>query len=350
METAETFPKMDETLVISGKELVAWQRSLSQAIRDPETLIEVLSLPREWTEVARRAGNQFPLLVPKSYVAKMRSGDINDPLLRQVLPLGEELVASAGFSVDAVGDANSRRAPGLLHKYQGRALLVATGSCAIHCRYCFRRHYPYREDPRRMDEWESAFRVLEADHSIHEIILSGGDPLMLTDHRLGELVHRLAAIPHLRRLRIHSRLPIVLPNRVNERLLKLLRECRLRTIMVVHANHPNEVVDDCEDALRTLVRSGITTFNQAVLLRGVNDHADVLVQLHERLIDVGVVPYYLHQLDRVQGVGHFEVDESIGLKLIAELRRRLPGYAVPEYVREVAGAEFKVPIHDSKHG
>jgi EF-P beta-lysylation protein EpmB len=228
-----------------------------------------------------------------------------------------------------------------LHKYAGRALLIAAGSCAVHCRYCFRREYPYGDEPRRLDDWEAALSVIAADDSLHEIILSGGDPLMLTDARLGAIVERLAGVPHLRRLRIHSRLPIVLPDRITDGLLTLLRGTRLTPIMVVHANHPAEIAGDCRDALALCVQSGMTTLNQAVLLRGVNDDADELAVLCERLIDVGVLPYYLHQLDRVRGAAHFEVDERVGRALIEALRERLPGYAVPRYVREEAGEECK---------
>ncbi len=321
-----------------------WNDSLAEAIRDSDLLIETLRLPEELKEPARQASRLFPLFVPLSFLERMRTGDPNDPLLNQVLPLGQEFVQTPGFTIDAVGDSKSRRAPGLLHKYSGRALMIVTGSCAVHCRYCFRRHYPYENEPRRIDDWEPAFAVLASDPSIHEVLLSGGDPLMLTDHRLESLISRLAAIPHLKRLRIHSRLPIVLPDRVTSKLVDLLTNTRLTTIMVVHANHPREVVGDCESALKTLVRSGITTFNQSVLLRGINDNVETLAELSERLIDVGVVPYYLHQLDQVQGTAHFEVAESVGIALISELRRRLPGYAVPQYVREDAGAAHKTPL------
>lgn len=324
--------------------MASWHQSLASAIRDPNQLIELLDLGDEWKHQAVRAAEQFPLIVPRSYVARMRPGDPHDPLLRQVLPLENEIQSSGGFSIDAVGDAASRIAPGLLHKYQGRALLIATGACAIHCRYCFRRHYPYGNEPRRLDEWDPALLALAADDSIHEVLLSGGDPLMLTDLRLGNLIERIATIRHIERLRIHTRLPIVLPDRITRSLIELLTQTRLTPIMVVHANHPNEVVDDCADSLRLMVRSGITTLNQAVLLRGINDEADTLATLSERLINVGVIPYYLHQLDRVQGTAHFEVDEAIGRQLIAELRRRLPGYAVPDYVREVAGEAHKVHV------
>lgn len=321
-----------------------WHDSLSKAIRDPHVLIDTLRLPDELKQPAENAARGFPLLAPLSYVARMRPSDPNDPLLKQVLPVGHELLDAAGFGVDAVGDRDSRRAPGLLHKYHGRALMISTGACAVHCRYCFRRHYPYGDEPRRLNEWEPAFALLESDTSINEVLLSGGDPLMLSDSRLGDLIERLATIPHLRRLRIHSRLPIVLPDRVADPLIDLLTRTRLTPIMVVHANHPGEVVADCEQALKTLVRSGITTLNQSVLLRGINDEVETLANLSERLIDVGVIPYYLHQLDRVQGTAHFEVEESKGISLMTDLRKRLPGYAVPRYVREDAGASQKTPL------
>ena len=321
-----------------------WHDSLAAAIREPAALLQRLGLPDSLLEPARSAARLFPVMVPESYLLRMRPGDVNDPLLRQVLPLGAELLESPGFENDAVNDKAARTAPGLLQKYQGRALMILTGACAIHCRYCFRRHYPYADEPKRLDDWEPALHAIAADESIHEILLSGGDPLMVPDRRLGELLRRLEAIPHLRRLRIHSRLPIVLPNRVSPELVDLLTTSRLTPIMVVHANHPREIAGDCSAALRMLVRSGITTLNQAVLLRGINDSVDVMQPLCERLIDLGVMPYYLHQLDRVRGAAHFEVDEAVGRELIAELRWRLPGYAVPRFVREEAGWPHKRPL------
>jgi EF-P beta-lysylation protein EpmB len=222
--------------------------------------------------------------------------------------------------------------------------LITTGTCAVHCRYCFRRHYPYGDEPRRLDDWTPAIDTLAADSTIHEAILSGGDPLVLSDSRLRTLIEALAAIPHLKRLRIHTRLPIVLPDRVTDSLLEVLRESRLQPVMVVHANHAQEVVDDCAAALRRLVSAGIPTLNQAVLLKGVNDSIEDLSELCESLGNLGVIPYYLHQFDRVQNAGHFEVPVERGLELVEELRRRLPGYLVPRYVREEAGAESKTPL------
>lgn len=321
-----------------------WKRSLATAVRDVETLVRELELPEEWAASTTEAMRSFPLLVPRSFLARMRMGDPHDPLLRQVLPVVEEDLASPGFVIDAVDDQAARHAPGLLQKYQGRVLLMAAGSCAVNCRYCFRRHYPYSDEPRRMEDWEPAIQAIEQDASVHEVILSGGDPLMLPDERLAELVERLERIEHLTRLRIHSRLPIVLPDRVTPELIELLRGSRLQPVMVVHANHPHEIAGDCQQALQLLVRSGIPTLNQAVLLRGINDDADVLADLCERLVDLGVLPYYLHQLDRVAGTAHFEVPESRGLELVAELRKRLPGYAVPQFVREEAGEASKSPI------
>lgn len=329
------------------RERTPWAASLAQAIRDPDTLITRLNLPDTLRAAARTAALQFPVMVPESYLARMRPGDPRDPLLLQVLPLAAEENEVPGFQPDAVGDHAARSAPGLLHKYAGRVLLVTTGACAVHCRYCFRRHYPYGEEPRRMSDWEPAFEAIAADDSIDEVILSGGDPLMLTDQRLAEILHRLESIPHLARVRFHSRLPIVLPDRITDDFLRLLQGTRLQSIFVVHANHPAEIEGDCRDALLRLVRGGIPTLNQAVLLRGINDQADVLEDLSRKLINVGVMPYYLHQLDRVAGAAHFEVNEREGLALIERLRARLPGYGVPQYVRERSGEPSKTPVRSS---
>ena len=323
---------------------LSWNRSLADAIRDPDVLIDELGLPEELREAARQAASLFPLLVPRSYVDRMEKGNPRDPLLLQVLPLVEETSQVPGFVTDAVGDEQAKLAPGLLQKYEGRALLISTGACAVHCRYCFRRHYPYGEEPRRLDEWAPALEALKANSSIHEAILSGGDPWMLTDARLAQLLGKLAEIPSITRIRMHTRLPIVLPERVTDELLELCASQRAQIIVVVHANHPHEIAGDCSEALRRLVRAGLPVLNQAVLLRGINDRAEVLAELCERLINIGAIPYYLHQLDRVAGTAHFEVAEEIGLRLIEELRSRLPGYAVPRYVREIEGEPSKTPL------
>jgi EF-P beta-lysylation protein EpmB len=323
-----------------------WQEALKDAVRDAVELCRLLDLPDKWAVEAAAAAGDFPIFAPRGYIARMRRGDPCDPLLRQVLPLREELATPAGYNHDPLSERAAAVQPGLLHKYQSRVLMVTTSACAVHCRYCFRRHFPYSDGPRSPDDWEPAIRTIESDSAINEVILSGGDPLTLVDSHLEELARRLARIDHVRWLRVHTRLPIVLPERVTDELLAWLHGTRLRPIMVVHANHPNELDNDVAAALARLADAGVMLLNQSVLLRGVNDDADVLTELSRRLIDLRVMPYYLHQLDRVSGAAHFEVDERRGLDLVEQLRRRLSGYAVPRYVREVAGELYKTVIGD----
>lgn len=318
-----------------------WQDALRTAVRDAAQLLELLELPAEDLTPAKVAAQSFPVFAPLGYIARMKRGDRHDPLLRQVLPLAEELNAAPGFVADPVGDLAAAKSPGLLHKYAGRALLVTTGACAIHCRYCFRRHFPYSETPRSPDDWQSAIDLIAADESIEEVLMSGGDPLTLVDEHLAELARRLAEVPHVKRLRVHTRLPIVIPERVTDELLGWLCGTRLTPLVVVHANHPNEIDASVASALGRLVDAGIPVLNQSVLLRGVNDNAAALIELSRRLINLRVMPYYLHQLDRVQGAAHFEVPVSRGIELIDQMRRQLPGYAVPRYVQETAGDESK---------
>ncbi|MBL8827881.1 MAG: EF-P beta-lysylation protein EpmB [Planctomycetaceae bacterium] len=340
--------------------VVRWQHALKTAVRDAATLCRLLELPPAWADSAgaettladdslpagttNPTGNAFPVFAPLAYVARMRPGDPSDPLLRQVLPLRAERDPTPGYSTDPVGDLAAQREAGLLQKYSGRALMVTTGACAVHCRYCFRRHFPYSDAPKSLADWQPALDRVAADASIREIILSGGDPLTLPDGQLGELVGRIAAIPHVQRLRIHTRLPIVIPQRVTPELLGWLRGTRLTPIMVVHANHAQELDPATAFALSQLVDAGVPVLNQAVLLRGVNDTVEALAALCEQLVDLRVMPYYLHQLDRVAGAAHFEVPETEGLRLIEQLRSRLPGYAVPRYVREVEGETSKLPV------
>lgn len=257
--------------------------------------------------------------------------------------MADELRRPAGFSTDPVGDLAARQVPGLLHKYQGRALLLVTGGCAVHCRYCFRRFFPYSEAA-GPNTWQQALDAIAHDPSIEEVILSGGDPLVLPDEHLAELVHRLAEVEHVQRLRVHTRLPVVIPQRVTDELVAWLRGTRLTSVVVVHVNHPQELDEPTMASLRRLSAAGIPLLNQAVLLAGINDRVDVLAELSRKLIAAGVLPYYLHQLDRVAGAAHFEVPPAKGKRLVAELRRQLPGYLVPRYVREVAGAPYKVVL------
>ncbi|HEX7037334.1 MAG TPA: EF-P beta-lysylation protein EpmB [Pseudomonadales bacterium] len=322
----------------------AWQRTLAAAVRDPAVLLARLDLDRALLPAARRAAARFGLLVPEPFLRRIRPGDPADPLLRQVLPLGEELDEVPGFGGDPVGDAAARRPGGVLHKYHGRALLVATGACAVHCRYCFRRAFPYQEANASADGWRDALDYLRANEEISEVILSGGDPLTLSDRRLSVLVERLDGIAHLGTLRIHTRLPVVVPERVDQRLLDWLSGTRLKTVVVIHANHPNELDDEVGHALARLKRAGATLLNQAVLLRGVNDRVDTLAALSERLFELDVLPYYLHVLDRVTGAAHFEVPEHEGRMLHDALTARLPGYLVPRLVREEPGAPAKTRL------
>ncbi|MEO1497512.1 MAG: EF-P beta-lysylation protein EpmB [Planctomycetota bacterium] len=321
----------------------SWRRELRDAVRDPAELCRLLDLP---VELALRIGGpRFPLRAPRPFVARMRSGDRNDPLLRQVWPdLAEDQPPAAGYSADPVGDLASTVTPGLLHKYHGRALLIATSSCAIHCRYCFRREFPYNANTLANQGWSEPLEAIAADPTIEEVILSGGDPLTLVDETLARLVEQLESIEHVRRLRIHTRLPIVLPSRVTDGLVRTLADSRQTVITVVHANHANELDAEVAAALAKLRNASPMLLNQSVLLRGVNDSAAALADLSRRLVQLGVAPYYLHLLDKVVGAGHFAVDNQQAERLIDALRRQLPGYAVPRLAREDAGAPHKTII------
>lgn len=321
-----------------------WQQLWREAITDPLELLRLLDLSRQAQELLPAADTGFALRVPRGFAARMRRGDTTDPLLLQVLPQAAELGEVPGFTRDAVGDLDARTTSGVLHKYDGRALLIATGSCAVHCRYCFRRHFPYAEETAAASRWRLALEHLRADDSIGEVILSGGDPLSLSTPKLAELTDALTAIPHIRRLRIHTRLPIVLPERVDAEFRDWLSALPLQKVVVLHANHPNEIDEAVAQASAALRADGATVLNQAVLLRRINDDADTLEALSERLFAAGVLPYYLHQLDRVAGAAHFEIDDARALALVEALRARLPGYLVPRLVREVAGAPSKRPL------
>ncbi len=321
-----------------------WKKALADAVRDPDELVDLLGLPESFREAARRASRHFPVAVPRDFVRRMRRGDLQDPLLRQVLPIDAEDAEVEGFVADPVGDGRATLLPGLIQKYEGRALLILSGSCAVNCRYCFRREFPYEETPRGLEAWKPAIEHIAGDPGISEVILSGGDPLVLSDPRLERLAIALAEVPHLKRLRVHTRLPIVIPERVTDELIAWLRGTRLTPIFVVHSNHAAELDSNCGKALERLVDAGVPVLNQAVLLRGVNDDAETLARLSERLLELRVLPYSLNQLDQVRGSAHFHVSEARGLEILSELRRRLPGYAVPRYVRETPGAPSKVAI------
>lgn len=326
------------------REPAAWQGIAADALSSPAALLQALHLDPALPALQYEALRDFPLRVPRGFVARMRAGDANDPLFLQVWPAARESETTAGFRWDAVGELTARRGAGLIQKYQGRVLLIATGACAVHCRYCFRRHYPYHEDRAARGAWHEVLAALHADDSIEEVILSGGDPLSLHDDKLAVLAEGLNAIPHLRRLRIHTRLPIVIPERVDAALLAWLRSTRLQTIVVVHANHANEIDAAVGAALQRLRAGGVHLLNQAVLLKNINDSVQAQRKLAETLFTAGVLPYYLHMLDEVQGAGHFAVDETRAVSIMRELNAELPGYLVPRLVREIAGAAGKTPV------
>ncbi len=320
-----------------------WQREMAEAVRSPRELVTALGLDPSLIEGAARAARLFRLRVPWSYVRRMRRGDPRDPLLRQVLPLDVERESHPGFRADPLGERAATTAPSLLQKYRGRALLLATSACAVHCRYCFRREFPYAEHA-AAPRWREALAQIERDGRIEEVILSGGDPLSLSDGRLAALTQALGRIAHVRRLRVHTRLPIVLPSRVDAGLAAWLSGLKWPVVVVVHANHANEIDGEVRAACAALRAAGATLLNQSVLLRGVNDDAAALAELSERLFEAGVLPYYLHLLDRVRGTAHFEVDEQRARSIAGELAARLPGYLVPRLVREIAGAAAKAPL------
>ena len=322
-----------------------WRELWRDAITDARELLAAVGLAHR-TDLLPPDDAGFPLRVPRGFVARMRQGDPADPLLLQVLPRALEHEEAEGFTIDAVGDMASRAGHGVLHKYDGRALLIASGSCAINCRYCFRRHFPYGEDIAAAAQWREALAVVRADTSIRELILSGGDPLSLATHKLEELTRGLADLPHVIRLRIHTRLPVVLPERIDQAFTDWLAALPLQKVVVLHANHANEFDAAVDAACARLREAGATLLNQSVLLRGVNDDVEALAALCERSFAAGVLPYYLHQLDKVQGVAHFEVDDRRALALVDALRARLPGYLVPKLVRELQGDASKRPIAD----
>ncbi len=323
----------------------AWQKALADAISNPLELLRLLEIDPAATGLRLSPNARFRQRVPRGFASRMRKGDPHDPLLRQVLPLAEEDIETPGFLADPVGDLKAETVPGVLQKYHGRALLVTTGACAIHCRYCFRRHFPYNDSNPANDHWQSALGYLRGDKSITEIILSGGDPLSLPDGRLTGLAQALAVIPHLKRLRVHTRLPVVLPERVDNRLLAWLTGTRLKPVMIIHVNHANEINGAVRSALQRLRDTGVPLLNQSVLLKGVNDNIEALCDISEALFEADVLPYYLHLLDPVQGAAHFNVDDATAAALIKAVRARLPGYLVPQLVRELPGATSKLPIY-----
>jgi len=318
-----------------------WQTLLSQTLESPEALIRYLGLPDYLLEGANRASLEFAMRIPRPWLDRIEKGNPDDPLLRQVLPLGQELDEVPGFTQDPLEEMHSNPVDGLIHKYKGRVLVILTGACAINCRYCFRRHFPYAENRLGPQQWQKIIDYIAADSTITEVIFSGGDPLVSSDSRLQQLITDLEQIPHLTRLRIHSRLPVVLPQRVTESFVSVLKQTRLKVVTVIHSNHPQELDNHVATAMQRLTQAGITVLNQAVLLRGINDSAATLKQLSEQLFNIGVLPYYLFTFDPVKGAAHFDLPDDEARQLLKQLQDQLPGYLVPRLAREIPGRGAK---------
>ncbi|WP_288383275.1 EF-P beta-lysylation protein EpmB [uncultured Acinetobacter sp.] len=322
-----------------------WQSQLSDLITDPFELLDQLEIcSHALLSGAILASKSFKLRVPRAFVGKMRKGDPLDPLLLQVLPHHLELEEHPEFVTDPLGEEAANQLPGVLHKYQSRFLLTLTGACAVHCRYCFRRHFPYQENLPKQDDWPQIKAYIEQNPHINEVILSGGDPLTLSNRKLKLWIERLESLQQVKILRIHSRVPVVIPQRLDTELLEILKSTRLRIIMVIHANHAAELDDQTCAYLEKLSQHGITALNQAVLLKGVNDDAQTLIELSQRLFDARVMPYYLHVLDKVKGAQHFDLSGSKIDEIYHDILAGLPGYLVPKLVREIAGEKNKTPL------
>ena len=321
-----------------------WQESMSNLITDPEELLTLLHLDASLLTAARAAAQLFPLRVPRSFVARMEKGKLNDPLLQQVLPIGAELDQVTGYNRDPLRETYVNPAPGLFHKYPGRVLVTLTGACAIHCRYCFRRFFPYEDNNPGRAGWDNIFAYIQSDETITEVILSGGDPLSVHDHLLKQFTDRLSQIAHVNRLRIHTRLPIVMPERITDDFIAWARDLTMQLVIVVHVNHPQEINAEIKTMLQRLQSEKITLLNQSVLLKGINDDATTLALLSESLFTSGVLPYYLHVLDKVEGAAHFDIDLKKAQHLHTELAQILPGFLVPRLVRETAGEMSKTML------
>jgi EF-P beta-lysylation protein EpmB len=318
-----------------------WQSELARMVTCPKTLFSLLELDERALQDAMAAAALFPLRVTHSFISRMEKGNLNDPLLRQVLPLGQELATTPGYTNDPLQEKNANPVPGLLHKYQSRVLVTLTSACAIHCRYCFRRSFPYDENTPGRSGWQALIDYIQQDANINEVILSGGDPLAVNDAYLHEFTKALKTLPQIKRLRIHTRLLVVLPERVTPELLAWLTSLSMKPIIVIHANHPNEINGTVKEALALLQKAGVTLLNQSVLLKNINDNEATLTALSEKLFECGVLPYYLHMLDKVNGAAHFDCTPEKAKQLHASMKRVLPGYLVPKLVVEVAGALSK---------
>jgi len=342
LELPQIITQIDHDLHLCDEK--SWQKDLREVITEPEQLLALLDIAAADYLQHFKARSLFPVRVPISFIKRMKKGDINDPLLKQVMPLSKEFVVTDGYSADPLQEHDTV-AEGLLHKYSNRVLMIVKSGCAINCRYCFRRHFPYQDNSPNKKRWQSALDYIVAHSEISEVIFSGGDPLMAGDYHLAWLIEQIEQVPHVTRLRIHSRLPVVIPNRITKNLVDLLKNSRLKATMVLHINHPNEINEELIAALEPLRAARIPLFNQSVLLRGVNDDAQVLSNLSEKLFDAGIQPYYLHLFDAVQGAAHFDVLEEDAVAIVKAMLASLPGFLMPKLVREIAGQANKTPIN-----
>ena len=322
----------------------SWRKDLREVITDPKKLLNILQIDPIAYLHHLKAKELFPVRVPLPFIKRMQKNDINDPLLKQVMPLSNEFIITEGFSPDPLKEHDTV-AEGLLHKYKNRALMIVKSGCAVNCRYCFRRHFPYQDNSPNKQRWKQALNYISKHGEISEIIFSGGDPLMASDEHLAWLVKQIELIPHVKRLRIHTRLPVVIPNRITTALVNLLSQTQLKATMVLHINHANEIDEIFTKALEPLRAAGIPLFNQSVLLKGVNDDPNVLIELSEKMFDCGIIPYYLHLCDSVQGAAHFDISEEKAVKIVNEMLAHLPGFLMPRLVREIAGQTNKTPIN-----
>ena len=320
-----------------------WQQDLTEGFNNINDICEYLNINLTENKLTNLTTN-FPLRVPRGFVDRMKKGDINDPLLRQVLPSQDENISNYGYTADPVGDLDSMAEAGVIHKYHGRVLLITTGSCAINCRYCFRRNFPYNDFQLSTKKHQKAINYIQQNQDISEVILSGGDPLLLNDKKILHLLEQLEAIPHIKRIRIHSRIPIVLPSRITPEFCDQLSSIKKDLIFVMHSNHANELDNKVQVACHLLKKADIHLLNQTVLLKGINDNAEQLCSLSEKLFNFGIMPYYLHLLDKAAGTAHFDISEQQGITLMTQIKSTLPGYLVPKLVREQAGAANKIII------
>ncbi|WP_404342371.1 EF-P beta-lysylation protein EpmB [Pseudoalteromonas mariniglutinosa] len=320
-----------------------WQKELANVVTCPKTLLEILGLSSQAFENDIKARTLFPVRVPRPFIKKMRYGDINDPLLLQVMPRHQEFISKTGFDKDPLKEQNNPQ-PGLLHKYRSRVLVMFKTGCAVNCRYCFRRHFPYQENQLNKRSLIDALSYIKSDNNINEVILSGGDPLMAKDDAISWFMDELEQLPQIKRLRIHSRLPVVIPSRITEQLCNRFACSPLKVVFINHINHGNEIDDEFIAAMQKLKHAGVTLLNQAVILKDVNDTSDAQIALSEALFSADILPYYLHLLDKVEGAGHFDIDEQQARKIMAEMLEALPGFLVPKLVREIGGQKSKTPI------